>query len=90
MTQFGPSIEPITFPTPSRYATCNATDAGQPLKRFSQIAFSSVFFFIAYLFLNSWNNLAHQMSYAQQQNTILDFYNIFNRLIGNIVWPFKK
>ncbi len=28
MTRFGPSIEPITFPTPSRYATCYATDAG--------------------------------------------------------------
>ena len=28
MTQFGPNIEPITFPTPSRYATCYVTDAG--------------------------------------------------------------
>ncbi len=28
MTRFGPSIEPITFPTPSRYATCYVTDAG--------------------------------------------------------------
>ncbi len=27
MTRFGPSIEPITFPTPSRCATCYATDA---------------------------------------------------------------
>ncbi len=25
---FGPSIEPITFPAPSRYATCHVTDAG--------------------------------------------------------------
>ncbi len=28
MTRFGPSIEPITFPTLSRYAMCYATDAG--------------------------------------------------------------
>ena len=28
MTQFGPSIEPITFPTPSGYTMCYATDAG--------------------------------------------------------------
>ena len=28
MMRFGPSIEPITFPTPSRYAMCYATDAG--------------------------------------------------------------
>ncbi len=28
MMRFGPSIEHITFPTPSRYATCYATDAG--------------------------------------------------------------
>ncbi len=28
MTRFGPSIEPITFPTPSRYAICYAIDAG--------------------------------------------------------------
>ncbi len=28
MMRFGPSIEPITFPTLSRYATCYATDAG--------------------------------------------------------------
>ena len=28
MTRFGPSIEPITFPMLSRYATCYATDAG--------------------------------------------------------------
>ena len=27
MTQFGPGFEPITFPTPSRYATIYATDA---------------------------------------------------------------
>ena len=28
MTRIGQSIEPITFPTQSRYATCYATDAG--------------------------------------------------------------
>ncbi len=26
MTRFGPSIKPISFPTPSRNATCYATD----------------------------------------------------------------
>ncbi len=33
MTQFGLSIEHITFPTPSRNATCYATDAGYRLHR---------------------------------------------------------
>ncbi len=26
--RFGPGIKPITFPTPSRWAKCYATDAG--------------------------------------------------------------
>ena len=35
MTRFGPSIESINFPTtPSRYATCYATDAGKLMNKF--------------------------------------------------------
>ena len=32
MTRFGPIMEPITFPTPSRYAMCYAENAGSITK----------------------------------------------------------
>ncbi len=37
--RFGPSIEPLTFQAPSKYAMCYATDAGYQYQYELQITF---------------------------------------------------